>query len=266
MLLDTSLIISGDLTNGGRIGLTGDLLALLRDSGRGVVDPCMIVFGDLGTKCLSKNPPGDVGVFVMEARGEIGTLNRLASSGRCSSKSSYSSSSSCIDFLLLWDDARRSEEGLGGHVRTFDTGVCPFDIDLGREVLIMCLSGEGGRVRPVRLASLIESDGVDEFIRPRLGREVACIGCLPTRMSPFISPLGSKLSRLLRISDTTLGPVRSRGDIVVGSLFFHGISSLVSSRPISSKCIDSENASSLLVIEEERSNDEFDAVSGEGDR
>lgn len=126
----------------------------------------------------------DSGILSVGGRGDRGTFQRLASSGRSSSPSSsvYSASSSLIDFLLGCHDVllfagccrsvggspgRRGDKGLG-------IGLCSGEVGLG----------DGDLERLQLLIAVMAREGVEAFRYPRrkrpgLGKLSECVGGRP---------------------------------------------------------------------------------------
>lgn len=108
----------------------------------------------------------DMGDLSVGGRGESGTFHRLASSGRSSSKSSYSASSSFIDFRLGCHEPRLA----GG----FFIGIGGEPCLIGRVDIVVwrsiggVLFGDGERDRLRLLMAVMASDGVDGLRKPLL--------------------------------------------------------------------------------------------------
>ena len=121
----------------------------------------------------------DIGDLSVGGRGESGTFHKLASSGRSSSKSSYSASNSLIDFRLGCHEPRLT----GG----FFIGMGAEPGLIGRAGPVICRSiggtlfGDGERDRLRLLMAVMASDGVDGLRKPLLGpapfgRLSECVG------------------------------------------------------------------------------------------
>ena len=112
----------------------------------------------------------DIGVLSVGGRGESGMFHKLASSGRSSSESLYSSSSSLIDFRLGCHDPLL----LFGLL--IETGASPGlrgAAGFGRGLLTMGDDDEGlgdGDLDLLRLLmAVIANEGVDGLLKPLLG-------------------------------------------------------------------------------------------------
>ncbi len=118
---------------------------------------------------------GDIVVLSVGSRGESGTFHKLASSGRSSSRSSYSSSSSFIDLRLGCHEPRlvgsclMSREG----ARPGLLGDDGLGMGLGTGESVF---GDGDRERLWLLIAVIANDGVDGLLNPRLGPELFPLG------------------------------------------------------------------------------------------
>lgn len=161
---------------------------------------------------------GDMVARSFGGRGESGTFHKLASSGRSSSRSSYSSSSSLIDFRLgcheplltggcfiFWEEARLwgllGDDGLG------------MGLGNGERVL-----GDGERERLQLLIAVIANDGVEGLLNPRLGPGPFPLGKISEWVGPwpFMGPcdlrnggvLPTFVSSRMEVIDAavTLGP------------------------------------------------------------
>lgn len=131
---------------------------------------------------------GEMGVRSVGGRGDSGTFHKLASSGKSSSKSSYSSSSSFVVFLFGCHEPR-----LTGGVFMF-WGARPGllsdggpGIGLGNEGIVF---GEGDRERFRLLIAVIAKDGVDGLLIPLLGNGPNPLGRLSEFVAtcPFVGP------------------------------------------------------------------------------
>ena len=129
---------------------------------------------------------GDIGVRSVGGRGERGTFHRLASSGRSSSRSSYSASISLIDLRLGCHEpllmGRFLVSGQGARLGLFG------DDRLGIRLLKdgEMRFGEGERDRFRLLIAVMANDGVDGLRRPLLigdslplGKLSDCTVCWP---------------------------------------------------------------------------------------
>lgn len=109
---------------------------------------------------------GDTGVRSVGGLGDSGTFHRLASSGKSSSKSSYSASSSFIDLRLGCQEPRLTGRALlfiGARPGLF--GDLGLGIGLARGVVVF---GDGDRERLRLLIAVIAKEGVDGLLSPRL--------------------------------------------------------------------------------------------------
>ena len=109
---------------------------------------------------------GEIGLRSIGGRGERGTFHKLASSGRSSSKSSYSASISLIDFRLGCH-----EPLLIGKFLTFDEGAKPGLLgDAGPRIGLEGdkVFGDGDLERFRLLIAVIANDGVEGLLKPLL--------------------------------------------------------------------------------------------------
>lgn len=107
----------------------------------------------------------DSGVLSGPGRGESGTFHKLASSGRSSSKSSYSSSSSFTDFLLGCQDPLLTGALFISGDKDWGRGDKRGGAGWSKVGLAVC-EGDGDRDRLKLLIAVIANDGAEGLVNP----------------------------------------------------------------------------------------------------